>query len=232
MNLKTSLLARLGVATTIAAVALVGTTVPAQADTASIQLTKIALKPTATYKATNNDLLGTVTIVSDDQVEIQGAKTDVKVNGKTVATGVTLYSDGIYYQRAWGAGVVQLANVTVSGTDGGNPFTDLPLATPANSVRVKYALDPSSIIRYKRVGKRLTFAATVNYRNAASKLVSAGRATIQYKKDGKWRVLKTLTLNSQGKATYQISLRTKRYYRMVVAPTALVEGGSTKASRI
>ena len=230
--MKTSLLARFGVAAAVAALTLVGTAVPADADTASIQVTKIALVPTATYKATQNDLLGTVSIISDDQVTIQSASTDVRVNGKVVATGVALFQDGIYYQRAWGAGVVQLTNVKVSGIDEvTGPFENLALSTPYNAVRVRYAVDPSTIIKINRVNKKLSFKVRATYTAANGKHYSVGKAKIQYKKNGAWKTLKTLKLDSSGRAKYKITTSKKRSYRLVVATTNVFEGAQTKPSK-
>lgn len=225
-------------AATIAAVALVGTTVPAQANTASIKVTQLKLQPTATY-FTSTALVGAVKFDWDDDVTIYSAKTDVVVNNKTVATGVPIYPStstqkgGIDYKRSWGAGLVKLANIRVTGTDAvTGAFDNFPVAAPANSVRVKYAVTPKSGIKYLRVGKKLTFTATVHYLNAKNKAAPAGKAVIQYKKAGTWKVLKTLKLNAKGKATYKISLRTKRYYRLVVPSTTLVQGDATGSSRI
>lgn len=229
---KTSLLARFSVAAAVAALTLVGTAVPADADTASIQVTGIALQPTATYAPTVG-LIGNVDITFDPSVDITSAKTDVVVNNKTVAVGVPLYSDGIDYQRAWGAGVVRLANVKVTGTDqdGTVPFEDLALSTPYNATRVRYAVDPGTVIKINRVNKKLSFKVRATYTAANGKHYSVGKAKIQYKKNGAWKTLKTLKLNSTGRATYKITTSKKRPYRLVIATTNVFQGAATPATK-
>lgn len=224
---------RLAAAAAIAGLTLVGTAVvPAQADTASIKVTGIKLKPIVTYNAGQNFIGGTIGLDWDEDVDIYDVEADVKVNGKTVATSVPLAPNGFNYNRSWGAGTVQLTNVKVTGTDANTgDFTDLPVATPANSVQVRHAVDPNSIIKYKRVGKKLTFKATVRYISATGKLISVGKATIQYKKAGKWKKLKTLKLNSAGFAKYKIYLKKKRSYRLVVVGTNVFQSASTGPSK-
>lgn len=200
----------------------------------TVKVTNIKLKSTATYYKTSNPLSGIVIAVAPG-ANAYGFKATVKVNGAVVATKVPVYlgnTGGIYYDRKWGAGVVSLTNFTASGNDASGYFTDRPIPAPANSVRVRYAVESNSGIKITKRGKKLTFKLTATYRDKSERRLSPKRGVIQVKKGGKWRTLKTVKLNSKGKGTYKKSDRKKRSYRMLVKTTTGLQGGYSRSVKI
>lgn len=222
---------------TVASVALVAggatsaTAVPGDNNTVTV----FKLKPGALPYKTSNFVSGQVVVSAPSSSSFYGLKATVTVGGKAVATKVPIYQNGYYHDRKWGAGVVRLTNFTASGYDvrpgHTGAYYDRPVKSPANSVRVRYAVESrSDNLRVSKRGKKLTFKVIATYRDKSEKRKSAKKAVIQVKKSGKWKTLKTVKLNSKGKATYKKSDKKKRQYRLKIKTTSTLQGGTTRGS--
>lgn len=197
-------------------------------------VTVFKLKSGALPYKTSNFVSGKVVVSAPSSSSFYGLKATVTVNGKTVATKVPIYQNGYYHDRKWGAGLVRLKSFTASGYDvrpgHTGAYYDRAIKAPSNVVRIRYAVEPSSGLKVTKRGKKLTFKATATYRDKAEKRRSAKKAVIQVKKGGKWKTLKTVKLNSKGKATYKKSDKKKRQYRMKIKTTSLLLGGTTRGA--
>jgi hypothetical protein len=218
-------------ATAAASTALVvsGATVATAAPGAETAVTTIKLKPTATYYKTSNMVRGKVAVTGAS--DFYRLTATLNINNKAVAHNVPIYAytdgtQGFYYNRRWGAGTLKLNNFKVSGPG----YTDVRIGSVSNGVRIRYAIESSSGLRVTKKGKKLTFKVTATYRDNREKRRSPGRATIQVKKSGKWKTLKTVKLNSKGKATYKKSDGKKRQYRMKISTTTKIKGGTTRGA--
>ncbi|MFI5430274.1 hypothetical protein [Aeromicrobium sp. UC242_57] len=162
-------------AITVASTALIagGTTAATAAPGDTAAITTFKLKQGATYYKTSNFISGTVVASAPGSSSFYGVKATVTVNGKAVKTGVPVYQNGIYFDRAWGAGTVKLINFTASGYDTRpghvGAYYDRPIPAPANSTRVRYAVESTSGVKVTKRGKKLTFKLTATYRDKAGK---------------------------------------------------------------
>ena len=95
-----------------------------------------------------------------------------------------------------------------------------------------FSMDPQSKIRVNKRGSKLKFRLTARYINEVGQPVGVRRATIQVHKKGKWRTLKNVRLNSEGRGSYKRTDGKKRKYRMLVKPTSLYVGGVTQSLKI
>jgi hypothetical protein len=95
-----------------------------------------------------------------------------------------------------------------------------------------FPMDPKSKIRVNKRGSKLKFRLTARYINQVGQPVGVRRATIQVHKKGKWRTLKNVRLNSEGRGSYKRTDGKKRKYRMLVKPTSLYVGGVTPSFKI
>lgn len=217
----------------VASTALVagGATAATAAPGDGTTVTSVKLGQSATYNKTGNQVTGTIAISAPDG--LYSLKATVNVNGKPVANGVTINnytngSQGFSYNRKWGAGVVSLTNFTANGPG----FTNKPVPAPANSTRVRYALESRQGIYVSKRGKKMTFKITATYRDKSEKRKSAKKATVQVKKGSKWKTLKKVKLNSKGQASFKRKDGKKRSYRVVVKTTNTFLGGNTKGLKI
>ena len=95
-----------------------------------------------------------------------------------------------------------------------------------------FQMDGKSRIRVEKRGSKLKFRLTARYLNEVNQPVGVRRATIQIHKKGKWRTLKNVRLNSEGRGSYKRTDGKKRKYRMLIKPTSLYVGGVTKSVKI
>jgi hypothetical protein len=95
-----------------------------------------------------------------------------------------------------------------------------------------FQMDAASKIRVQKRGSKLKFRLTARYLNEVGQPVGVRRATIQIHKKGKWRTLKNVRLNSEGRGSYKRTDGKKRKYRMLIKPTSLYVGGVTKSVKI
>jgi hypothetical protein len=203
-----------------AAIAVASTALVAGTTTGSVaapgQSAVITLQPTVLSGSPS----GSTTVLPLTIQGTQPFKATVVVNGIALPAPVYVYSSGIYYDRAWGAGAVKLVN-----------FTDIrggAIAGASNEVNVRYGVKFLDGFKVRKVGKKLTFKTTVRYINNAGKAIGIRRATLQVKKGSKWRTLKTQKLNRKGKGTYRTSDRKKRLYRLVIKETGTYGGAVIK----
>jgi hypothetical protein len=162
-----------------------------------------------------------------------GLKANVNVNGRLVAAGVRIQSNGFYYERAWGAGAVTLTNFTLSGYDSRpaphrGAYTDHPVAGTSNAAQIRYGLEYRSGIEMKKKGKKLTFKIKARYVDSRGKNVGIRKAIVQVKKGKKWKTLKKVNLKKNGTKTFSRKDGKKRNYRLVIKTTSLYQGGQTK----
>lgn len=212
-----------------------GTTSASAAPGDNNAVTVFKLNAGSTPYKTSNFVSGQIVVSAPSSSSFYGLKATVTVNGKVVANKVTVYQNGYYHDRKWGAGTVRLTNFTASGYDTRPGHTgayyDTPVSAVANSVRVRYAVESRyDNLRVSKRGKKLTFKVNATYRDKNEKKKSAKRATIQVKKGGKWKSLKTIKLNSKGKGTYKKSDKKKRQYRLQIKTTNTLQGGTTSGS--
>ncbi|KQX74559.1 MULTISPECIES: hypothetical protein [Aeromicrobium] len=111
--------------------------------------------------------------------------------------------------------------------------TTTAAASPSGTVTAAgFPLDQKSKIRVKKVGKKLTFRLTARFLNEFGQPVGIRKATIQVLKGRKWKTLKNVKLNSNGRGNYKKTDGKKRKYRMLIKPTSLYDGGVTRSVRI
>jgi hypothetical protein len=206
-----------------AAIAVASTALVAGTTTGSVaapgQSTVITLQPTVLSGSTS----GSTTVLPLTIQGTQPFQATVVVNGVALPAPIYVYSAGIYYNRAWGAGAVKLIN-----------FRDIrggAIAGASNEVNVRYGVKFLDGFKVRKIGKKLTFKTTVRYVNNAGKSIGIRKATLQVKKGSKWRTLKKLKLNKKGKATYRKSDRKKRSYRLVIKETGTYGGAVIKGNR-
>ena len=116
------------------------------------------------------------------------------------------------------------------------PSTSAATVSSSNGVSAAvapYGPDAASKIRIRKVGKKLTIRLTARYfDDTIGKPVGIRKATVQVHKKGKWRTLKNVRLNSEGRGSYKRTDGKKRKYRMLIKPTSLYDGGVTRSVRI
>lgn len=222
---------------TVASAALVagGATAATAAPGDGVAVTTVQLKAGSTYQKSNSLIPGNIAVSIPANISLSSVKATVTVNGKPVANGVSIGSNGFYYQRAWGIGTVRLTNFTVAGYDyraGNTGAYNRAVPAPANSARVRYALESRRALYVSKRGKKMSFKITATYRDKAGKRKSARKATVQIKKSGKWKTLKNVKLNSKGQASFKRKDGKKRTYRVVIKTTNTIAGGSTKGLKI
>lgn len=107
-----------------------------------------------------------------------------------------------------------------------------PTATVVASGDVSAAVAPYPLVNSKflasKRGSKIKFKVFARYRDDAGNVVAIRRAKLQVAKDGRWKTLKNVRLNSRGKGTYQRTERKKRTYRVIIKPTAVYQGGYSK----
>jgi hypothetical protein len=105
-------------------------------------------------------------------------------------------------------------------------------AGSVSAAAMPYGLDPVSKIRIQKRGSKLKFRLTARFIDDAGQHRGIRRATIQVHKKGKWRTLKNVRLNTEGRGSYKRTDGKKRKYRMVVKPTSLYQGGVSRSIKI
>lgn len=143
--------------------------------------------------------------------------------------------------------LLRAAAISVASTalvaGGATVATAAPTSTAAASSAVSatgdvsaaaapYQMDPQSKIRVNKRGSKLKFRLTARFLDDAGRPIGVRRATIQVHKKGKWRTLKNVRLNTEGRGSYKRTDGKKRKYRMLVKPTSLYVGGVTKSLKI
>ncbi|MCL3820335.1 hypothetical protein [Aeromicrobium wangtongii] len=230
-------------AVAVASTALVaGTTTMASAapgDTATVTTAVIQPVALSGFKnSTSTFVPGTFAYAAPGTTSTPyGLKANVNVNGRLVAAGVRINSNGFYYERAWGAGAVTLTNFTLSGYDSRpaphrGAYTDRPVAGASNAVQIRYGVEYRSGIQVRKKGKKLTFKIKARYVDSRGKNVGIRKATIQVKKGSKWKTLKKVNLKKNGTKTFTRKDGKKRYYRLVIKTTSVYQGGQTKGLKI
>jgi hypothetical protein len=113
------------------------------------------------------------------------------------------------------------------------PVSTSSAVTASSNVSIAgFPMDPQSKIRVNKRGSKLKFRLTARFLNEFGRPVGVRKATIQVHKKGKWRTLKNVRLNSEGRGSYKRTDGKKRKYRMLIKPTSLYVGGVTKSLKI
>lgn len=201
----------------------------APATSASTAVTTLSFKDGVLYTTGDNVVSGTFAV--PDTLQVTSAKAQVTVNGKVRGT-VDVYEPGFYYPGSWGAGVVRLGPVTITGYDyttGSAVATTFTDPKVSNTFRVRQGVKGN--LKIVRKGKKLTFKVTVK-RQTGTAWVGGTKAIVQYKKGKKWKNVKVVKVNSKGVAKFKRTQKSKRTYRLLVKTTNTVQGGTSTGFKI
>jgi hypothetical protein len=224
--------AAIAVASTALVAGSATTATAAPGDTATVTVANIQPTSLSGYKSSTNTFIpGTFAYAAPGSTSAPyGLKANVNVNGRVVAAGVSIQSNGFYYERAWGAGVVSLSNFTLSGYDSRpaphrGAYTNRAIPGAAsNAIQVRYGIKLGDGAKIRKSGKKLTFKVKLRYINNTGRAVGIRKATLQAKKGSKWKTVKRLKLKKNGTVTYKRSDKKKRSYRLVIPTTSTYQG--------
>lgn len=151
---------------------------------------------------------------------------EVRVNG--VYKGLTnLYSGGIYYTGAWGAGAVRLGPVHYVDPAGAKQVAQ----EFSNPFRIRQAVKWNYSPIVKR-GSKVTFKLKGFRTFTGTRWVSVKKVKLQVKKGKKWKTIKTVRVNANGHGKYSLKSKKKRPYRVYIPTTTRVQGAVSRATRI
>ncbi|KAA1422660.1 hypothetical protein FE697_010760 [Mumia zhuanghuii] len=156
-----------------------------------------------------------------------GTRVAANVQAAYIGSGYTNMTGYLTVQNSWGRGPFYVSNVRVQWNDANYvKQTAVDSSVAGRTFSVKSGLKASGKVRYwygssKKVAniKLQRFSSNGKYTNYKTKV------KLQRKKSGKWRTVKTLKLNSKGKAKYTFRSSKKYKYRFVVKGTSTTAGG-------
>ena len=152
--------------------------------------------------------------------------TAVTVNGTARGSVPLPYSNLVLLPSSIGPGKVVLGPTTIRYTDN----TTQVIPTRSNSFY--FRRDTFGAFKVRHRGKKVSMSMRAQIRNNDGSRASAGRAYVQYAKNGRWKHLKRVRLNSSGKASYKYSTRSKRTYRLVVKRTTKIDGMTIRLRKL
>jgi len=168
-----------------------------------------------------------------------------RVNSKRVQIGYMSSSSGtagLQYsfpaQSWWGRGDFKLKNIrAVIDTYGTTP-TDVVLKDASYSggaFKMRSAIDGKlkygNVIRVTSSGSHKTVKVGLKkYTPSGWQAYKYAKVKVQYKNATGWHTRKTITLDKYGLKTYKFTSGTKYRYRISVAPTTKIVGGTTTAT--
>ncbi|MFC8598952.1 MULTISPECIES: hypothetical protein [unclassified Isoptericola] len=252
------LLSKLAVTTVAAASLLLGTAVvPASAATAPpINVTSIKVTPSNGSIATNSatKYYDVRTAVKVGDVSAWGEYwwadiyADVYRGSHRVASRVKLgvvasqnYKslDGyIVAKNRWGRGDFKVKNIRALVDTYGTTAKDVLVrdgAYTGGAFKMRSAIDGKlkyhNAIRVTASGSHKTVKIGIRrYTPSGWNAYSYAKVKIQYKTSSGWKTRKTVTLNSEGLKTYKFTTSHRYKYRLSIAPTTKVAGGTTTPS--
>ncbi|MGF0114715.1 hypothetical protein ACQFYA_00125 [Promicromonospora sp. Marseille-Q5078] len=254
------LLSKLAVTTVAAASLLLGTAVvPASAATAPpINVTSVKVTPSYGGKAIGATTKGyyVTTKVSLGDLRAWGpvwwadVYADVylgskRVNSKRVQIGYLsssgkggLSSYPVTARSWWGRGDFKIKNVRAVVDTYGTTSSDVVVKDGSYSggaFTMRSAIDGKlkyhNAIRVTSSGSHKTVKVGIRkYTPKGWSPYASAKVKIQYKTSSGWKTRKTVTLNRDGLKTYKFTTSHKYKYRLSIAPTTKVVGGTTTSS--